>query len=298
MGEKADRAGRVYDAGQTHQDSWGWKISAYLWTKSIACGLMMITPFLWGWGAEGDPGSLRLTGTVLALVFLAATGVLLVADLKRPDRFLRVITRPQWSSWLTRGSYILMLFGALASLMLAARLAHDATTWRLLAIPTAAAAAGGAVYTAFLFWQCKGRDLWQSPLLPLHLLVQALLAGVATLVVARSAAAGDPPDPAPGGIPSGSLLAVLLVLNALAILMERHAIHPTADAARAAESLGRGEAGRLLVRGVFLAGHVVPLALIVTGWAPLLPPAAALALGGLLAWEHLYVKAAQSVALS
>ena len=41
------------------------------------------------------------------------------------------------------------------------------------------AVAGGvlaAVYTAFLFGQCEGRDLWQTPLLPLHLLVQGWLA--------------------------------------------------------------------------------------------------------------------------
>ena len=35
-------------------------------------------------------------------------------------------------------------------------------------------AVGVAIYTAFLFGQAEGRDLWQSPLLPFHLLVQAL----------------------------------------------------------------------------------------------------------------------------
>jgi hypothetical protein len=34
-----------------------------------------------------------------------------------------------------------------------------------------------AVYTAFLFAQAKARDLWQNPLLPPHLVVQAVLAG-------------------------------------------------------------------------------------------------------------------------
>ena len=38
-------------------------------------------------------------------------------------------------------------------------------------------AAMTAVYTAYLFAQAKARDLWQNPLLPAHLLVQALLAG-------------------------------------------------------------------------------------------------------------------------
>ena len=30
-----------------------------------------------------------------------------------------------------------------------------------------------ACYTAFLFGQCEGRDLWQTPLLPAHLIAQA-----------------------------------------------------------------------------------------------------------------------------
>ena len=38
-------------------------------------------------------------------------------------------------------------------------------------------AAGTAVYTAFLFGQSKGRDLWQSALLAPHLIVQALTGG-------------------------------------------------------------------------------------------------------------------------
>ena len=32
-----------------------------------------------------------------------------------------------------------------------------------------------AAYTAYLFAQAKGRDLWQSPLLPPHMAVQAVL---------------------------------------------------------------------------------------------------------------------------
>ncbi len=39
-----------------------------------------------------------------------------------------------------------------------------------------------AVYTAYLFAQAKARDLWQNPLLPPHLFVQALLAGSAALL--------------------------------------------------------------------------------------------------------------------
>ena len=39
-----------------------------------------------------------------------------------------------------------------------------------------------AVYTAYLFAQAKARDMWQNPLLPPHLLVQALLLGLGRAV--------------------------------------------------------------------------------------------------------------------
>ena len=43
-----------------------------------------------------------------------------------------------------------------------------------------------AIYTAYLFAQAKARDLWQNPLLPAHLLVQAGLAGAAVLLIAAA----------------------------------------------------------------------------------------------------------------
>ena len=65
-----------------------------------------------------------------------------------------------------------------------------------------------AVYTAYLFAQAKARDLWQNPLLPPHLTVQALLAGAAALIPAallgRAAAAGAAARYPGGGGPAAS----------------------------------------------------------------------------------------------
>ena len=43
----------------------------------------------------------------MAMFFLVVTGILLVVDLKQPKRFLYVLLRPQWQSWLVRGAYII-----------------------------------------------------------------------------------------------------------------------------------------------------------------------------------------------
>src|SRR2546430_17438898 len=72
----------VYDVPHVPRP-WGWKVSAYLWTKSIAAGVLLVAAL--GVFSELAGGG-WLSGTVaplLALVFLAITTGLLVFDLKR-----------------------------------------------------------------------------------------------------------------------------------------------------------------------------------------------------------------------
>ena len=97
-----------------HPTHWGAKVSAYLFTKSLAAGLFFAAALL----VVGTTGAVfPIQGiSILALLFLGATTALLVADLKRPERFLSVLTRANWNSWLARGSVILLLYTALLGL--------------------------------------------------------------------------------------------------------------------------------------------------------------------------------------
>ena len=108
---------RVYDAPGKGV-LWGWEVSAYIWTKAIAAGAFIL-PGLGGF-VLNIPAEVRWIGAIVALAFLAATGVLLIMDLGRPDRFLYVLLRPQWRSWLTRGAYIITVYGGLLTAWIAA----------------------------------------------------------------------------------------------------------------------------------------------------------------------------------
>ena len=280
--EEAGAPRRTWGVKEQHRNSWGWKVSAYLWTKSLAAGAFVVPAA----GALLDPlRSVSLGGVVLALFFLAVTSVLLIADLRQPKRFLWTLTKPQWRSWLTRGSYILAGYGGLLTLQLAARVGPLAPLFGLgehrgLIALTALFGLGTAVYTAFLFGQAKGRDLWQSSLLAPHLVIQALTAGAALK--------------APRG------LLWLLPINALLIALEVWGRHPTADGKRAARLLTDGP---WLAQGVFGLGHLVPVGLLIlqlrtpggVGPGSFTALAAGFALGGLLLWEHLFVWAPQQV---
>jgi len=261
-----DAPRRTYGVREQHRNSWGWKVSAYLWTKSLAAGCFLV-PALAS-GARGpEPASL-----LAALCFLAATGLLLVWDLRQPKRFLWTLTRPQWRSWLTRGSYIIAVYGALLALQLLMAVTGREAPRGLTPI-TMLFAGGTALYTAFLFGQAKGRDLWQSPLLGPHLVVQAMTAGSALFAPAW--------------------LLWLLPLNGLLVAGEAWGRHATEDARRAARLI---QDDRRFTTGVLAVGHLLPLTLLWgTGPSWL---AGALALAGLAAWEHLYVQAPQQVPLA
>jgi Fe-S-cluster-containing dehydrogenase component len=153
-----------------HRVPWGWLVPTFLLAKGAEAGFAWFAPFtdLPAWVAP-------LIGTLGTL--LAA--LLMIADLGRPERFYLLLTRGNPRSWLVRGAWILTAYGALQAVALAAVLAG------IPAIPAwskwiaAASAPWVAGYSAALFAQCEGRDLWRSRLVLPRMLVQAFAAGAA-----------------------------------------------------------------------------------------------------------------------
>jgi Fe-S-cluster-containing dehydrogenase component/formate-dependent nitrite reductase membrane component NrfD len=273
----------VYDVPHEPRP-WGWRVSAYLWTKSIAAGAALVAAAgtLLGRPAATSPGL-----ALLALVFLLATTVLLIVDLKRPERFHYVLLKPNPTSWLMWGGWILLAFGGVLSLWLLGTLAGAVGLLRVLAVPLLALALAAAGYSAFLFAQAEGRDFWQSPLLLPHLVAAAVVAGTAVALLLYG----------PATILRGLLLAGLgtSLLLALAELFTRH---PNADAAAAARLVTDGPLRVAFWGGVVAVGILVP-ALLLLSAAPLAGVLASLlALTGLYVWEDCWVKAGQSVPLS
>ncbi len=279
-----------------HPVVWGWKVNLYLVTKGIAGGAATLSPFVTALGLTGF--SAAYLPEILGLVFLNLTTLLLVADLKRPQKFLSLLLRPNTRSWLVKGAWVLMGFGALQAAALAARFCGASLLADLLRWPAAGLGAATAGYTAFLFAQCEGRDLWQNwKLLLPHLLVQALFLGALALL---------PFAPQSHGLAWTVLLTAFLHL--VCALLELKGKHPTDNARQAAMLLPRvplwpGSKLMAFSEGILLTSAVgvlaVGLGLFV---APLsLPVAAVLALGGgvgIYFYEQAYVRAGQLPPLS
>lgn len=283
-----------------HKIPWHWPVPAYLVTKGIATGIFLVLTLGFGLGLfPVDTRAIALGGALSVLMTLVTTA-LLVYDLERPERFLSILLRPQWKSWLTRGAFLLIGFSTVSGLWVAAALAQWAG---LVSIPTGAHLAlswltlplafGAAVYTAFLFAQAEGRDLWQSPLLPMHLIVQALMMGAGTLLVLSLAAE----LPAALAEVSATTFVATVVVDLLMLVLGEFGIpHASEVAARAAHEISRGRYKSRFWWGVIAVGHGVPLLALTVGAS--LPLAAAGVLAttiGLYLYEHAFVMAPQEI---
>ncbi len=282
---------RVYDV-RRRKPAWGWHVAAYTWTKSIAAGAFLTVPAARLLEGRWPTSGFMLAMGVVTLLFLAVTAALLVADLEKPGRFLYVLLRPQWRSWLVRGAYLLTGFGLVATLWVLAVLTGSSGIAEVLLWPGVLLAAGSAVYTAFLFAQSKGRDLWQNPLLSLNLLAHAFLAGGAVWLIAH--VLGGYPDTHA----ARTFLAATLIFSLVAVVAEIFTTPPTVDAHRAMHWIIDRPMGGWFWGAGIIGGHLLPLLLLTAPLAPTALLAAGLALAGLYVIERLWVLAPQYIPLS
>ena len=276
----------AYDV--SHTAPWDWRVSLYTLTKGVAAGVYLVPLLLLLLGVIGDSSPLwRWAAPLAGGAFLAVTGLLLIWDLEHPRRFWMIFARPQWRSWLVRGAFIIAGYGLVLGLhFLASLLDGPIGAHRWLAWPGLPLAAMTAIYTAYLFAQAKARDLWQSPLLPPHLLVQTLMAGGAALLPAALIWEPSAVTALLWVVAGGALTHLLMVLG------ETTLTHATAHAALATREMTRGRFAGFFWAGMLLAAAAVGAPWL-GGWA-----AAPLALIGLFAFEHAYVQAGQAVPLA
>ena len=282
-----------------HPMPWGWRVSSYFLTKGVSAGIVMVVALSLLFGARADTAFALWGAPLIAGAFLALTGLLLVADLKRPDRFHYILTRGNPGSWLVKGAWILSAQAVILALWFVSGLA-GAGFVPVLVWAAALVGLGVAGYTAFLFGQAEGRDLWQSSTLLWHMLAGAFAVGGAAGLLASGAF--------DVGTPARRVFAWALVAGAAALAViavaEVVSRHPTRNHAAALHHLTKGAYAREWWLGGQLIGVAAPLVL---GAFFLADPGAPLWLaqmGGVAAlvgiWfaDDAFVRAGQSVPLS
>jgi len=282
-----------------HKINWHWELPAYLVTKNIAGGLFMLLSL----GAMFDLFSFNsatfLATGFTAMVFMLVTVILLIKDLSQPKRFLNILLRPQWKSWVARGAFILVGFTAFAGLWW---LIEGAAQAGILPIETAATvrpfaawivfplALFAVIYTAFLLGQAEGRDMWQSNLLPFQLVAQSMMVASGVLI-ALNVFVAFPSD-------VREILSILfpasIAINLLLTFANKFNSFPTDTALLASREMTRGKFRNHYWWGGIVLGHVIPLALLFA-FSGLTPVAVACSIIGLFFYEYAFVMAPQYV---
>jgi Fe-S-cluster-containing dehydrogenase component/formate-dependent nitrite reductase membrane component NrfD len=281
-----------------HKIPWHWPVPAYLVTKGIGTGMFMLLALGYGLGWFPFEGAPFLWAGLISLLMIGLTTGLLVFDLEKPERFLSIVFRPQWRSWLARGAYLLIGFSTLAGVWWLSELGAHLGWWGQLPAGVRAVfvwggmlfAGGVAVYTAFLFGQAEGRDLWQSSLLPIHLLIQAFMVGSGVLVLLNVFL------PAAFGQVALATFSISLLVDVLVTFLGEFGMsHASGDAAKAAHEIKHGHYKNHFWWGSLVVGHLLPLALLLLGQPILFALASLAAIAGLFAFEYAFVMAPQEI---
>ena len=163
---------------------WGWEVSAYVFTKAIASGAYLVAMLMMLSGNLEMTDGLWWRLLVVSISFLGITGILLVLDLDRPERFLYVMLRPNWDSWLVKGAYLLGGFGGiLGCSFLVLLLDLDRIYLEYLAYAGIPLALLTGIYTAWLLKQAKGRSWSSDRGLTAKMTIEVLIAGAACVAL-------------------------------------------------------------------------------------------------------------------
>jgi len=283
-----------------HKIQWHWELPSYLVTKNIVGGLYMLMSIGVMFNLFTFDSPTFLATGFTAMVFMLLTMILLIKDLSQPKRFLNILLRPQWKSWVARGAFILVGFTAVAGLWWLIEgaaymnwLSSDlASTLRPIAAwITFPLALFAVIYTAFLLGQAEGRDMWQSNLLPFQLFAQSMLvaSGVFLIVNVFISFSTD----------LHAFLVTLfptsIAINLLLTFAGKFNSFASEVALLAHREMTHGKFRNHYWWGGIALGHLIPLVLLLAFSPFAVPVAVACAVVGLFFYEYAFVMAPQHI---
>ncbi len=285
---------RVYDS-PSKGILWGWEVAGYIFTKALSAGILGLPILISQLELLKLSNEVLWISSLVSIFFLATTGILLIIDLDQPKRFVYVLLRPHWKSWLVKGGYTITVYGGLVTLFGLANFFGYSELADWLMWPVLAFAVMLAIYTAFLFAQAKGRDFWQSPLLILHMLLHAVVGGSSFLLIFCFFWESFFPM-------INYLQKILiggLVVQLISIAAELTIPHPTEDSHRTVKLITKGIFNYQFWVGVIIFGTLLPFVILILGYSPImLALAALLTLTGIWCSIRIWVIAPQLIPLS
>lgn len=207
-----------------HTVAWPSTYAYYFFVIGISAALFFISGLSW---FREEFKSLRTSSFYLSFALLVVGGLLLISDLSQPMRFIYTLNPFYWNftSPLTWGSILLVLFGAASVAYFLAMQKNDQTLAKRLAVIGSLLALGLPIYTGFDLAVHQHRAVWNTPLMPVLFVALSLISGAA---VASFLARGEARLLA-------SLRQVMLVASAATAVMLLSLLVTTANGGSASE---------------------------------------------------------------
>jgi formate-dependent nitrite reductase membrane component NrfD len=161
-----------------HHMPWSSTYSIYFFTIGISAALFFFSTLSW---FREEFRSLRNSAFYVSFVLLAISGVLLIADLSQPLRFLNMMNPAylNFTSPLAWGGLNLISFGAVSVAYFFMMRKNDEAISRKLAVVGSLLALGLPIYTGFDLTVHQNRPVWNTPLMPVLFVALSLVSGAA-----------------------------------------------------------------------------------------------------------------------
>lgn len=160
-----------------HHMPWSASYSIYFFVIGISAALFFFSTL--SWFSEAFV-AIRMRAFMASFVLMGAGGLLLVADLSQPMRFLNVLNPAylNFTSPLAWGSLNLVSFGLVSVLYFFAMAAENPIA-KALGVIGSLLALGLPVYTGFDLTVHQNRPVWNTPLMPVLFVAMSLVSGAA-----------------------------------------------------------------------------------------------------------------------
>lgn len=255
-----------------HDVSWHASYAVYFFVIGILAGLSFLSYGSWITPALRP---LREKAAYIAVALLGLGGLLLIADLSQPMRFLNILNPAylSFTSPLAWGALNIVAFGICSVLYILELRKGESERGKLLALVTALLALGLPVYTGFDLTVHQSRPVWNSPIMPVLFVAMAIASGSAV----GSLMAG-------GNAEAQRVLRQYMLYSAGAVAVMLVSIMGTTNYGGSAQELTfmlmtTGTMGLLFVGIGFIAGSVAPAVML---YLPAGKSQAVLALSALL----------------
>lgn len=259
---------------------WGMPVVIYLYFGGLSAGTFVLSAFL-SYLRDERLDRLAAAGALFSPLPLYIGLFMLLIDLERPLLFWRLFTTVQWTSPMSVGSWLLMLFSVIATLHAIMWLPNRFSVIRLgkltLSLPKNRERLRGilgaigfplglgvGIYTGVLLGAVPARPFWNTPMVAMLFLVSALSTATAVLLLVSTWNAGKD-----GTEEFHRERKILYSADVVLILFEIFLVIPyilhnslsTASQATSLQLILGGEFTGLFWYGFVVAGLLIPLVL-------------------------------------